>query len=188
MCASILIITFINSLPKINLSLNRHLLVVIGSVSIAVVSMGVYSMKAPGYVVDNGPVTSASEKHNSIAAFGMASRSLDVVMEAKVGSMDNKLVAERSQFGRENYQKRCVFCHGNNLEGVTNLGVGLMNSDFVTTTSLKELIEMLKVGRMPNSDSSITGGVMPGFSWLSESELNAIASYIKSTDLVNEDK
>ena len=188
LCTSILIITLINSLPKINLTLNRHLLIVITSACIALVSMGVYSMKAPGYVVYNTPIVAANKKHNSVAAFGMTSRSLDVVMEAKVGSMDNKLVAERSQFGRENYQKHCVFCHGNNLEGVTNLGVGLMNSDFVTTTSLKELIEMLKVGRMPNSDSSITGGVMPGFSWLSESELNAIASYIKSTGPVNEDK
>jgi len=44
------------------------------------------------------------------------------------------------------------------------------------------LVEMLTVGRMPNSDRSISGGVMPGFSWLSESELNEIAKYIKSAD------
>ena len=180
LCASILIITFINSLPKINLSLNRHLLVVIGSVSIAVVSMGVYSMKAPGYVVGNGPISSTSEKLNSVAAFGMATRSVDVVVETKAGSIDNKLVENRSQSGRENYLKRCVFCHGNNLEGVTSLGVSLKNSGFVTESSLEELVEMLAVGRMPNSNRSISGGVMPGFSWLSESELNEIAKYIKS--------
>ncbi len=41
---------------------------------------------------------------------------------------------------------------------------------------------MLKLGRMPNSDNSISGGVMPGFSWLSESELNEIASYLKTAN------
>ena len=188
LCTSILIITFINSLPKINLNLNRHLSIVITSACIALVSMGVYSMQAPGYLVYNSPTATTNEKHNRVAAFGMESRSLDVVMKAKIGSIDNKLVEEGSQLGRENYQKRCVFCHGNNLEGVTNLGISLMNSDFVIETSLEELVEMLKVGRMPNSDNSITGGVMPGFSWLSESELNAVASYIKSTSSVNEDK
>ena len=42
-----------------------------------------------------------------------------------------------------------------------------------------EIIAFLKVGRMPNADDSISGGVMPGFSWLEESELEEIAEFIK---------
>ena len=182
LCTSILIITFINSLPKIKLTFNRHLSIVITSTCIALVSMGVYSMKAPGYLVYNTPTNTANEKHNEVAAFGMISRSLDVVIETTAGPIDTKLVEDRSQFGRENYLKRCVFCHGNNLEGVASLGISLQNSDFVSESSQEELTEMLKLGRMPNSDNSISGGVMPGFSWLSESELNEIASYLKTAN------
>ncbi len=145
-------------------------------------------MKAPGYVLYNTPITTANEKLNKITAFGMASKSLEVVIETTADPINKKLVEDRSQFGRENYLKRCVFCHGSNLEGVASLGVSLQNSDFVSESSLEELIEMLKLGRMPNSNNSISGGIMPGFSWLSESELNAIATYIKSTSSVNEDK
>ena len=145
-------------------------------------------MKAPGYLVYNTPIAMTNEKLNKVAAFGMASRSMEVVIETTAGAIDNKLAEDASQFGRENYLKRCVFCHGNNLEGVASLGASLQNSDFVSESSLEKLIEMLKLGRMPNSDNSISGGIMPGFSWLSESELNAIATYIKSTSSVNEDK
>ena len=75
---------------------------------------------------------------------------------------------------------RCGFCHGANLEGIDGLGVTLIDSTFLQNMDLEETIEFLKVGRMINSEESISGGVMPGFSWLPEEELEEIADYIKS--------
>ena len=46
--------------------------------------------------------------------------------------------------------------------------------------STGETIEFLKAGRMPNSEDSISGGVMPGFNWLETSELEEITNFIKS--------
>ena len=188
LCTSILIITFINSLPKIKLTFNRHLSIVITSACIALLSMGVYSMQAPGYFVYKAPTVTNNQKSNKVIAFGMASRNLDFEIEATDSPIDSKLVEDRSQSGLENYMKRCVFCHGKNLEGVASLGVSLQDSDFVSESSLDELIEMLKLGRMPNSEKSISGGVMPGFSWLSESELKEIAYYVQSVNSAYEDK
>ena len=145
-------------------------------------------MQAPGYFVYKDPTALNNQKSNKVVAFGMASRSIGFEIEATEGPIDSKLVENRSQSGLENYLKRCVFCHGNNLEGVVSLGVSLQDSDFVSESSLNELIEMLKLGRMPNSDKSISGGVMPGFSWLSESELNEIAYYVQSVNSAYEDK
>jgi len=48
--------------------------------------------------------------------------------------------------------------------------------------SKDETIEFLKAGRMPNSEDSISGGVMPGFNWLETSELVDIANFIKSNN------
>ena len=145
-------------------------------------------MQAPGYFVYKAPTVTNNQKSNKVIAFGMTSRNLDFEIEPTDSPIDSKLVEDRSQSGLENYMKRCVFCHGKNLEGVASLGVSLQDSDFVSESSLDELIEMLKLGRMPNSEKSISGGVMPGFSWLSESELKEIAYYVQSANSAYEDK
>ena len=48
--------------------------------------------------------------------------------------------------------------------------------------SKDETIEFLKAGRMPSSEDSISGGVMPGFNWLETSELEEIANFIKGSN------
>ena len=81
--------------------------------------------------------------------------------------------------------KRCAFCHGANLEGIECLGATLTDSEFINNMDLEAIIEFLKVGRMINSENSISGGVMPGFAWLPEEELEEIAGYIKSNNPSN---
>ncbi len=48
--------------------------------------------------------------------------------------------------------------------------------------STDQTIEFLKTGRMPNSEDSVSGGVMPGFNWLDSSELEEIAIFIKNNN------
>ena len=82
-------------------------------------------------------------------------------------------------FANEKYELRCGFCHGADLDGIEGLGVTLNNSDFLKSMTTDEIIDFLKVGRMPDAEDTISGGVMPGFNWLETSELEEIANFIK---------
>jgi hypothetical protein len=50
---------------------------------------------------------------------------------------------------------------------------------FVASSSPEELAAFLKVGRMPNDAATITGMVMPGFAWIAEQDLAALAAHVK---------
>tara|TARA_Y100001970_G_scaffold284000_1_gene400471 strand:+ start:52 stop:2001 length:1950 start_codon:yes stop_codon:yes gene_type:complete len=173
LCSSILIITLVNSIPKLRLTVSRQLSVSLIAVIISVFSMGSYSLKAPGMInISNAETVVSIAK--PVAAFGMVSRSYDFIEPV------NASAQESANLNSQNYMSRCGFCHGANLEGIDGLGVTLIDSTFLKNMDLEETIEFLKVGRMINSEESISGGVMPGFSWLPEEELEEIADYIKS--------
>ena len=178
LCSSILIITLVNSIPRLTLTVSRQLSVGLIAVIISVLSMGSYSLKAPGMInISNAETVVSMAK--PVAAFGMVSRSYDFIEPV------NASAEESVNLNSQNYMSRCGFCHGANLEGIDGLGVTLIDSTFLQNMNLEETIEFLKVGRMINSEESISGGVMPGFSWLPEVELEEIAGYIKS---VSEEK
>ena len=173
LCSSILIITLVNSIPRLTLTVSRQLSVGLIAVIISVLSMGSYSLKAPGMINISNTETVVSMA-KPVAAFGMVSRSYDFIEPV------NASAEESVNLNSQNYMSRCGFCHGANLEGIDGLGVTLIDSTFLQNMDLEETIEFLKVGRMINSEESISGGVMPGFSWLPEAELEEIAGYIKS--------
>jgi len=77
------------------------------------------------------------------------------------------------------YNQHCLVCHGADLTGVPNLGVGLTDSAFVASKSVAELTEFLKVGRMPGDPGTLSNGAMPGFAWVSEDELRSISEFLK---------
>lgn len=81
--------------------------------------------------------------------------------------------------GQQLFNAQCIACHGVDAGGIDSLGVGLIDSEFVTASSQEELIEFLKVGRMPTDPESVTGLVMPGFPWMAETELAALAKYLQ---------
>jgi mono/diheme cytochrome c family protein len=78
------------------------------------------------------------------------------------------------------FEQHCVACHGADARGIDNLGVDLVASAFVAATSEQGLVEFLQVGRLPDDPATRTGRPMPGFSWVSESELESIAAFLKS--------
>ena len=173
LCSSILIITLVNSIPKLRLTVSRQLSVGLIAVIISVLSMGSYSLKAPGMInISNAETVVSITK--PVAAFGMVSKSYDFIEPV------NASTEESANLNSQTYMSRCGFCHGANLEGIDGLGVTLIDSTFLQNMDLEETIEFLKVGRMINSEESISGGIMPGFSWLPEEELEEIAGYIKS--------
>jgi len=178
LCSSILIITLVNSIPKLKLNTSRQFSVSLVAVVISLLSMGSYSLKAPGVInVSNTEVIVATTE--PVSAFGMMSRSYDPIEIVKTGTKDFVDIDNQA------YMNRCAFCHGANLEGIEGLGATLTDSEFINNMDLEAIIEFLKVGRMINSENSISGGVMPGFAWLPEEELEEIAGYIKSNNPSN---
>lgn len=78
------------------------------------------------------------------------------------------------------FDQYCIACHGPDGRGEDNLGIDLVASAFVKKSSAEELVAFLKVGRFPDDPASLTGRPMPGFSWVSDSELAALASFLKA--------
>jgi len=176
LCTSILIITFVNSLPKIQLNITKHSIVVASSLLIAFLSIAGFSLTAPGYLKEDVLSKNLTNKDkNPISPFGMPSRSFEIITTATAAKLD-------SDISNDNYDNRCVFCHGSNLEGIPGLGVSIKDSLFLKKMDVDEIIIFLKEGRMPNSSDTLSGGVMPGFAWMPEEEIRDIAAFIKSAN------
>ena len=63
--------------------------------------------------------------------------------------------------GRQIYATSCAACHGQNGEGVANLGLPLANTTFMQENSDADLLEFILTGRLPNDGQSQTGIAMP---------------------------
>ncbi len=180
LCSSILIITVFNSIPKIRLHASRQISVVLASVLVAVVTMGSYSLTAPGTIDNSEDQNIIIANTPNVLAFGVPSRSYDLVKETNAVNTEGMDNIKSDDISSQAYLMRCGFCHGSNLEGIPGLGATLEDSLFLQNMDIQQTIQFLNAGRMPNSEDSISGGVMPSFSWLPESELEAIAMFIKS--------
>ena len=78
------------------------------------------------------------------------------------------------------FNNHCLLCHGADARGIDGLGPSLVYSAYVAARSVEELTAFLKVGRLPNDPDSVSNRPMPGFAWVDEAELAAIAEYVKS--------
>ena len=183
-----------NSLPKISMNLRRYL--GLGVIAIAVVSIGLWSTQSPDYIdvavveadaTDDMPLlqnnsVGGTYNKDGVAPFGMAQRlpkQLDgvavVAVVAEEPGVEVVMADQNALFG-----VHCVACHGRDGLGVEPLGVGLVDSSFVQSKSTAELVEMLKVGRMPDSADSVKGRVMPGFAWMGDDQLTEMAVFLKA--------
>lgn len=131
------------------------------------------AMTAPGYVDVEAAVASlpAALVTEPVAPFGMASRAAVVVAAPRVAAVDAG--------GNNLYNTQCIACHGPAGSGVQGLGVPLVGSEFVSTRSTDELVAFLKAGRMPGDPDNVSNRPMPGFAWVSDAELAAVADYLK---------
>jgi len=78
------------------------------------------------------------------------------------------------------FDVHCIACHGPDARGIDNLGVDLVASPFVARSAEPDLVGFLKDGRLPDDPDSLTGRPMPGFAWVAEGELRALAAFLKS--------
>ncbi len=112
----------------------------------------------------------------NIAPFGMASKQPVSVQEPEQAAAPAEDVAAVSVV----YAAQCVACHGADATGVTGLGLGLVESEFVGGASVDELVAFLQAGRQPGSPDSVTNVPMPAFAWMEAADLAEVAGYIKS--------
>lgn len=89
--------------------------------------------------------------------------------------------------GREIFVSSCSACHGPNGEGIEGLGKPFTTSEFVASSSDKELMTMIKMGRPVWDAANTTGLDMPskgGNPAITDDQLNDIIAYIRSVSTV----
>ncbi|MCP5025472.1 MAG: cytochrome c [Actinomycetia bacterium] len=85
--------------------------------------------------------------------------------------------------GQELYLGTCVSCHGPEAEGLPGLGLPLVDSDFVASTSSADLVAFVKSGRSASDPENTTGVDMPvkgGNPALNDEDIVDIVAYLKS--------
>lgn len=111
-----------------------------------------------------------------VAPFGMASRA---PRELQPVVPDEPQANAESAAAPAIFVAQCSACHGADAKGVQGLGLDLTASQLVAEASVADLVEFLKVGRMPTDPASVTGIPMPGFAWLPAADLNELATHLK---------
>jgi disulfide bond formation protein DsbB len=85
--------------------------------------------------------------------------------------------------GRELFLASCSACHGSNAEGIEGLGKSFIDSEFIKSSSDKELMTMIKMGRPVWDPANTTGLDMPskgGNPAITDDQLTDIIGYIRS--------
>lgn len=90
---------------------------------------------------------------------------------------------------RDIFVASCSACHGANGEGIEGLGKSFVTSEFIASSTDKEIMTLIKMGR-PIWDAANTTGIdMPpkgGNPAISDDELNGIIGYIRSVSTVTD--
>jgi disulfide bond formation protein DsbB len=81
------------------------------------------------------------------------------------------------------FMEACAACHGQNAEGVPNLGNTLIDNTFIQSLNDTELLQFIHTGRDLNSPENTTGLVMPpsgGRPDLGDAQMNRIIAYLRA--------
>ncbi len=182
LCTGILIISFVNSWPKLRMTIRKNGALFGGAAAVSAVSMAAYGLTAPEYI---DPDTTAIDQADRIvvaevAPFGMASRK-PVPVPDPVDVAPAAVDAEQDAVMSPLYNVHCSACHGPTGEGVEGLGVDLVASEFVAGSDPGELVVFLQEGRMPDADASLTGRPMPSFAWMGDDELHDLVVFMQDS-------
>jgi disulfide bond formation protein DsbB len=84
--------------------------------------------------------------------------------------------------GQQLYNGNCAACHGNDAQGLPNLGTSLLESAIIHEQSEMEALVFIRQGRLANDPANTTGVSMPpsgGNPSLSDQEILAIVAYLR---------
>ena len=91
--------------------------------------------------------------------------------------------------GREVFLASCSACHGANAEGIEGLGKSFITSEFISSSTDKGIMTMIKMGRPVWDPANTTGLDMPpkgGNPAITDDQLNDIISYIRTVSQQNQ--
>lgn len=109
-----------------------------------------------------------------------AIRSSGAALAACAALLNAPAAAAAGPDGNALFDVHCIACHGPDGTGIDNLGVDLVASAFVAGSTEEGLVAFLQAGRLPDDPASLTGRPMPGFAWVTEGELRALAAFVKA--------
>jgi mono/diheme cytochrome c family protein len=140
---------------------------------------------APAELPAAADTVTSIDAAGNVAPFGMASRQPVPVEPAPLAATATDAVADSAAATTaaatsDVFSVHCVACHGADAKGVQGLGLNLVESQMVATSSQDELITFLKAGRAADSPDNVTKVPMPGFAWMGDDDLNDVAGYLKS--------
>lgn len=90
---------------------------------------------------------------------------------------------ETIALGQQLYDSTCVACHGNEAQGIPNLGTSLVDSPIIHEQSEADALVFIREGRPADHPDNTTGIPMPpsgGRPGLTDDEILAIIAYLRS--------
>jgi len=85
--------------------------------------------------------------------------------------------------GKAIFKKTCVACHGENGQGIENLGKDWTHSEFIKDSTDDELVAFLKVGRSLDDPRSAGIAIMPpkgGDPTLNDDDLHNVVKFMRT--------
>jgi len=116
----------------------------------------------------------------NVAPFGMAARQPVEISEPNAASESDGQEIAAAAASSALFGTHCGACHGPDAKGVEGLGLNLVESQLVASSSAPELAAFLKAGRAGDAPDSVTGVPMPSFVWMNDADLAEITGYLKS--------
>lgn len=168
-CTAVLLLTLLNSIPKLKMGGMRELGATVVMLLVAVFGSVLYvqaSRLTPGSPTGN--LASSHMTPTDITPFGWASRHVEVAPRQ-----------ENQMSGKEVFLDRCSACHGETGQGIEGLGLNLTTSSFIAGLDDQALEAFIKNGRMVTDPANVTGRVMPPNPGLEEGEYAALIQYLR---------
>jgi disulfide bond formation protein DsbB len=146
------------------------------SAALIVMYIGIVAVGLASRVIENArPIDNSSGA--TADEFTVATSDAPVVLSATPYPENFILTGQRV------YLSQCSACHGQNAQGVVNLGLPLVDTEFMRERSDDDLLEFIRTGRHPSDPQSQTGAMMPGSGGnpaLTNTEILAVIAYLRS--------
>ncbi len=167
-CSGVLILTLVNSMPRLQMT-SRRQLAVLGVAAVASVGGAILFASLSGIQVqaDSSAAIVRSADDEEPVAFGSASR------EAIV------LAAITYATAADAFGDQCAVCHGEDGHGLPDLGVDLIASAFIPSASDSDLASFIRSGRDTDAPGNLTGRAMPAFPDLEPRSIDLLVAYVR---------
>jgi|TARA_Y100000310_G_scaffold253669_1_gene260592 EmrB/QacA subfamily drug resistance transporter len=164
LCAAMLLITVLYSMPWTKSKKRFHLLASGSAAAAALSGILIFSSVSSLKVTPDVSVVESLTPQSKIIAFGVSRRTP---------------VSTANITGEMLYLGGCAQCHGEQMEGKPLLGVSLVGNQYVRQSGIDGLVEHIRKGRPVTHPENTSGRPMPSFKGVfSKDEIYRLAEYV----------